>query len=194
MSERVFVTSEGRQVRIKAIAWNRIVDEIKALARRQAIAAGESIEPPCYIATTVAGVEERHPHDATTLETDEDKAAWAEHQAALARLQETANTRIGRYIIRKGIEGCDPPEGWAKEQAAFGIEIDPDPAEAYYQYIDLEVLPTSADVNGLLTAVYDLSLEGVDRERRALLVDLFRCALEGHAPEPGQTEGRGVDI
>ena len=193
MSRHVFVTTDGSEIKIKPIAI-RSIDEIRITARKQAIAKGEAIEPPCYEAHTATGDIERHPHDATTLQTDEDKAAWAEHQAALARLDNVENMRIGRYIYHKGLVGCTPPEGWAAEQAGYGIEISADPGEAYDQYIELEILKTQADIQGAILAVMRLSAEGQSPERLALLDEMFRRALEGDSPVADTAPAGGVDV
>lgn len=180
MSEQVLVTTEGREVRLRPVSL-AMLQELQIAARKSALAAGEPIEPPTYAVTTVSGDIERHPHDASTLESDEDRAAWELHQAALQKMEADANQRAVRYLLTEGVLCEEPPEEWVQRMTWLGVEVAEHPLERRMQYLEREVLRTAADIMRVVQTVMHLSAEGSKaiQERLSVLDDLFRRALEG---------------
>ena len=83
----VFVTKDGNKIPLRRVA-PILVEKV-----RQSVVIPT---PPTYEVEVVGGDKEFHVHDATTLETDEDRAAWAEYQTALA----ATNTDMVERILR----------------------------------------------------------------------------------------------
>lgn len=187
-------TVGGRSVRLRPVSAQTI-NELRISLRRKAILAGSPIEPPTYEAKTVTGETERHPHDETTLETDEDREAWRLHQEALAQLEAETNEALTRYMLAEGVICDDPPEEWAEKRVWLGLEVPESRLDQRMLYIQQEILRTPADLIRAIQGIMHLTARG-SAEMEARLVeldDLFRRALEGTetAPEPG---AGGVDV
>lgn len=168
-TSEVFTTSKGITVKVVGVSqlW---LDKLRT--------AVQFPEPPKYSVKTVAGDEEWHEHDETTLETPEDKQAWQEYQVAYATAEFKRNEMITKYILTQGIEVVIPEEGdWADMMSFLGIQQSKNPVERKYDYIRTEVLGTAEDIAAVLTKV--MRLTGVPEEALAEAQESFRDMLEG---------------
>jgi len=174
--ERVFETSiEGLR-------------QLRPAIERQMRQEGMPLDPPTRDVRTVAGVVEQHPHTEETLETEEDRQAWADYQAALQELDSRAIEATTRYILLEGIVTDDPSEEWAERQRFFGLDVAEHALERKLQYIQRDVLLTTEDIINATKTILTLSAEGdaALQERVALLEDTFRRALAGQETQADQ--------
>jgi hypothetical protein len=135
---------------------------------------GKPLDPPTY-EVPLAGSDETQEftHDESTLETDEDHAAWDEHQAALREMESEVRDRHVRYALRTGIE-VEEESGWEEDQEYEGIEIPDDPRERKLHYIMTEVLPTMLEQGEVYGLIMYMSTQFVEGETMQAAQDLFR--------------------
>jgi hypothetical protein len=130
-------------------------------------------EPPSYEVKTATGAVERHAHDATTLETDEDRAAWQAYLQARADAQTAQSLALTRLVLLRGISVDMPTdEQWVKEQEWLGLQVPDDPFERKLHYIETEVIAGVADIEAIMLGVMRES--GVPEELLAQMDATFR--------------------
>jgi len=186
---RMFVTVEGLEVKVRPVA-QYLIQKVAQAAENRLRQAGRPLDPPTYTVTTVSGAVETHVHDETTLQTDEDRAAWAAHQEALAEAQaarEEATTRV--YLLRGLDIGSVPPE-WKGSMEALGLDVPTDENEQLLEYMQTEILKTPEDIIRAMMAVARLSSTGAPQEDLDAAEASFRRALQrARSPERASTEG-----
>jgi len=143
-------------------------------------------EPPTYTAVTAAGVEEVHPHDETTLETDEDRRAWAEYLEQKRAAEQARQESLIRILFVKGIEVNIPKNGWVEEQQFFGIDVPKNPLELKVHFISTEVLHSLDDMLALMGDIMELS--GVSREAIEVASESFLGEMEGHTAQQAENQ------
>ena len=174
---RMFVTVDGREVTVRPVSQYMIQKAVLAVEQRYR-ESGELIDPPTYTVTTASGATETYPHDETTLQTDEDKAAWQRYQDAMARLgREKMRVATELYLLR-GLVIEEPPQEWLDEMAVLGIQIATDARQRKLDYIQIEVLKTPEDLIRATMAITRLSASGVPDEGMRAVEAQFRRALE----------------
>lgn len=115
-------------------------------------------EPPTYEVETAGGAKELHPHDTTTLTTDEERAAWADYQARLAEATADDNLRFMRLVMLRGIKFDLPPtDDWIEAQAYIGLTVPTDPLNRRIHWLETEALATKEDYVALLRGVMGAS-------------------------------------
>jgi hypothetical protein len=187
----VYITTGGREVPIQAVSM-LLIQSIRHYAEQELRGQGLKLDVPTYKSITVANTVEEHPHDATTLQTDEDKAAWAEYQAALARVESLAGERTTKAVLLKGIdlEVEDIPEKWIKQRIFLGFPAIKDENELMLEYIQTELLPSVADLKGCISDIMTLGVEGVDPAKVKAAQELFRGSVQrGAVGGEGTAEG-----
>lgn len=178
---KTFTTSTGIEVRILGLS-QLLLDKTRTSVKFP--------DPPTYELETVAGKKEVHAHNETTLETDEDKKAWADYQTALAEADRLQKDRLLKLILMKGIEVDMPEEegaddDWLAVQAFIGLEVPEDTLGKRYDYITTEVISNPEDLAEIMQLVMEKS--GVPKEALAEARASFRSAMEqlNSAPESG---------
>lgn len=149
--------------------------------------------PPTYTVETATGVKEVHTHDETTLETAEDKAAWAEYQDNLKAAQAKLNESLMRVVLLRGLKVDIPANGWVKEQEYMGITVPDDPTERRMHYLQTEALATREDYEAAVAGVMGAS--GVPEEVIRQAEDTFRGKVgadQTSGPAPA-SNGNAVD-
>lgn len=166
MSSDQYMTSRGYVIRFKSIPVL-----IQKLVQQFPMP-----QPPTYTVQTATGATETHPHNETTLETDADRAAWADYQRALQlRGAEFLNAQI-RMCLLEGIEVVSKPAGdWEKRQRLIGLRIPDDPLEKEMHFLETEITASKADVIALIAGVSRMS--GIDEEAVSELEDSFRDSV-----------------
>jgi len=149
-------------------------------------------EKPTYQAKTVSGEIEEHPHDETTLETDEDKAAWLKYLLATAQAEGELNERISKMLFKRGIDyktlKLPKNESWIAEQEDMGITVPDDPLQRKMHYVETELLASKEEIKSLILRL--MAMSGVDEEVIAAAERSFRGEVEGEAAgEPEDLEG-----
>lgn len=181
----VFINSAGKQFEIQAIsAWGMetLPIELEAEWRR---ADRPKPAKPTYTVTTVGGTKEEHAHDETTLETDEEKAAWAHWEKENAAWEKELRERMLRNILMDGVLVQPFDEQWIARERFMGRHVPEDPLELEYYWKKTQVIRSAADGQRLMSAV--LALTGVTEEAIRIAEDSFRDPVG--QPDGPQTVG-----
>lgn len=151
-------------------------------------------EPPTYEIKAATGVTERHAHDETTLESDEDKAAWADYQERLKTATNQFNLALMRLVMLRGIK-VELPEGnaWVEEQEFIGLTVPTEPTERKLHWLETEVLADRNDYMQVIVGVMEAS--GVPEEVVSQAEATFRGQVVGQgAGRPAApSNGKGLD-
>ena len=187
-SEReVFVTATGVELTLKRIS---------PLLLGKITASVEMPSRPTYEAQTVAGEIETHEHNETTLETDEDRAAWQKYLIDSALAQQEVNTRVTLLLFRRGIdyEALELPEDehWIEEQEALGVEVPTDPLERKIHYMETEAFTSRDEIKRLTVRL--MAMTDVPEEVLAAAERSFRDPMEGEAAGESEDQGGGVEL
>lgn len=182
-----FTTSRG--VKVNFVGITTLLDKLNAQFHLP--------EPPYYEIKTATGAVEKHLHDETTVQTDEEKQALAGYQSECARLNAEQQARLTRLVLLRGITFEYPQsDDWIKEQTYLGIAVPDDPLERRLHYIETEVIAGVADVEAVMLGV--LAASGVPEDLLKQVEATFRHSLgqsNGHetgGPAAG-TDGQGLE-
>lgn len=181
---KTFVTSGGREIKLAPIP-QMLVEKVRDAAMRSV-----PVPPaPTYEVKIGDGDDTvTYAHDATTLTTPEEHAAWDAYQAALARQAQVAATRVMNFYYTRGVaEEMD--DAWMAEQRFFGVEIPEEPLERKLHWVQTEILTTPDDFQNCIIAIMEVS--GVDDEAIRAARASFRRDLRPEADTPGRA-GRAV--
>ncbi len=164
-----YITSRGIRVRFLGIAT--------LINARQVASATEEPKPPTYTLKNMMGGEEIHYHDETTLQTDEDKAAYADYKKKQTEWGTKQQREFMRLAMLRGIEFEYPKtDDWKKQQKFLGIKVpentEDNPFAEKLHYIETEVLGGFQDYAALVTGVIRAS--GVPEELLVQYEESFR--------------------
>lgn len=150
-------------------------------------------EPPTYEVKTATGVIEHHTHDETTLETDADKAAWAEYQKNLQEATARLNLGLMRLVMLRGVK-VEMPEGeaWIAEQQFIGLTVPDDPLERKMYWLETEALASANDYAQMLAGV--MAASGLSEEVVAQAEATFRGALGQNSNSEPASENNGHEL
>ena len=176
---RMFATVDGRSLTIRPVS-QYLAQKTQQAVETRLVAAGRVPPIPTYSIETASGAVETHNHDATTLETDEDKAAWAAYRAGQLLLQREKAEAATRLYLMRGLMIGEPPAEWLSDMAALGIDLPHGPAELRYEWILMEVLPTPEDLIRAMSAITRLSMSGAAVEDIEAVEASFRRSMERH--------------
>lgn len=141
---RTFTTSRGVTVEFQNIKV--LLETLNAQYREP--------EPPTYEVETATGAREKHAHDATTLETEADKAAWEDYQQKRAAAENLLSEALVKMALLRGIKFEMPQDGaWVKEQQMMMLQIPTDPLERKLHYLTTEAFVTAEDYERLMAGV-----------------------------------------
>lgn len=174
-----YVTSRGVKIKFVGIA-NLIRSLQKSLDATKPM-------PPKYSVKTMGGAVEWHDHDATTINTQEEKDAYASYLAKKAEWDTESNYKLMRLILIEGIEIPIPANGdWKNKQRALGIDIpentDDDPFKERIHYIETEIIGSKQDYKEIFLGVTRIA--GVSEEDLSAAEDLFRSQTKRDSAEP----------
>lgn len=202
--KRFFVTSEGVEIKIRPVS-DTLRAYVQLGALRKLRDEGEPVDPPVYMATTVADEKIELTLDADSLEipgdekaTNDNKERWVAHVAALERVNEAQQNALMRLFFQRGMI-IEEREGWEEDHREFNIEIPEDPKERRAHYILTEVLHTPADMATMAMAIMRLSKQGsVNMEMLDAAEATFRSSLQETETEDQATKsadpGESVDV
>jgi len=192
-----FNNTSGVRYYVSAVSYDLVKMAANAVVERYR-ETGEPIDPPTYSVTTVAGDIEEHAHvhtlqtdkngdvvldddgkplvESSTLETEEDFAAWEAHDLALARMRGEQQA-IQMEMWLDGVEFEVLPE-WEAKRKKYGITVPKEHEAKRMHYLTTEVLKSAEDYMRAMEAVQLVSLQGIvpEDEIRAL-VNSFRSQL-----------------
>ena len=180
---REVTLSDGRKYQIAAVS-DTLVNMVKEAVRKEFEAKGEPILPPTYTIIGAGEVTHQEPHDETTLETDEDRAAWKDYQNALARLTVETNNRVMKVWMTGLRVDLPEDESWLQAQKWLGVEIPKEPMDLRYHYITTEVLRSPEDLFAVLNEIMKESYKGMVKEGDLDdAIASFRDNLQGKATD-----------
>lgn len=180
---KTFTTSRGFEITFQPIP-QMLIDRVRTSHKLP--------EPPYYEIKTLTGAIEKHAHDETTLETDADRAAWADYQRQLAETNEHINRSFMRLVFLRGIEIEMPQDDtWVREQKLLGITIPDDPLERKLHWIETEVIATVDDADRITRGALEAS--GVPQEALAQAEDTFRRSAQRDAAQESDDQARQMD-
>lgn len=188
---KVITLSNGRKLTVQPIN--------PLLLKRVNDATGDKPLPPTYESPTAGGDIEINYHDETTLQTDEEKAAWKVYEAKLAEWNTARNQRFMRILFSRGVKldlDAAALDRWLREMKYLGVEVpegDPDEPEVYIEqqvmYVETEMIGHPNDMMTIMKEV--MTLSGVDEAEVAAATKLFRGEVEGQTDNAGDA-GRGA--
>lgn len=173
-----YITANGIEIEVVAVSpW--LMDSVSDTVQMP--------EPPTYEVSAL-GDKQLIPHDETTLQTDEDKIAWAKYLKELEEARSQRREQRTRTMLLYGVKVELPKDGkWKKRQAKLHIEIPEDEDELHIHYLKTEVITSHTELVAVVEEINRLSSydEG--------LVEKARKFFRGEAPQhPGNgTEGAG---
>lgn len=168
--------STGRTVHLRAVPL-RLVLELTSKP--------EYRDPPVptYAVQAAGGVELTYPHNATTLETDEERATWAAYEAERDAVSLRRQIATQEFLFYNSVvEEPDPPEQWRFDFALWGL-APPDPSDRVAfkrRWIEEEICPDVRDLSNLILRLYALS--GISDDIVKQIESFFRSALAGQGP------------
>ncbi len=178
MDKNVFVTRDGNRIPLRRVA-PLLMEKI-----RQSVVLPS---PPTYEVETAGGDIEKHIHDETTLETDEDRAAWAAYQTAQVQANGDLMEKILRLLFAKATGDVVPAgDEWVKEQTYLGVDVPDDPLGRKIHYIQTELLTHTGDIMAFMSAA--VALTGVDEE----VVEAAEATFRNPVRQGGEDAGPGA--
>jgi hypothetical protein len=165
---RRFTTSGGKEIELTLIPPLQ-AEMARDAAQKEAIQLyGEAVRP-----TYITAMDETLPHDATTLETDEDRVAWAKYEDITAKHAAHVGQATMRFFLFYGVNvDPDADTAWEKRQRAFKIEIPEDEIERKIHYIQTELIYSRDDLEQITTRL--MTLGGVRPEVVTAAASSFR--------------------
>jgi hypothetical protein len=188
-----FPTTDGRIISVRPVDMKFGVTLLRNSIKGRYERAGEPITPPTYTITTASGAKETHPHDETTLQTEEDKAAWAAHASAKARMDREFSEGFMRYLLLGGVICAAIPKEWVEQCTFLGLDLPENAGERKLLYIQMELLPTPADLERAMAAIMAVSGSG-SQEMIRTAEDLFRRAMAGPSAQLDTSAGGRVEL
>jgi hypothetical protein len=152
MEKNKFINSAGKEYPVTGLSPMEI-ERIRKSTFDKFVAAGRRLNPPTYTVTAVDGATQTLDHNENTLETDDDRAAFAEYKKATDELTVEGNTKLSRAAMLA--VDVDPLKDrrWISRMKVLEIPLPADDFDLLLMYVDTEVLKSVDDIAGLMTAV-----------------------------------------
>lgn len=174
-----FQTIEGTTIKVKPVS-DTLVSLAKASIEREFRQRGEPVDPPTYTVKTASGAEMVEYHDATSVQTPDEIAAWNKHVDAVKRLREAQRKHSLKVRLLRGVEFVMPQDNtWEQEQRQLGVDVPTDETDRKYHYLTTEVLKSPEDYLQAIQAIDTLTYAGTIREDDIVqTMDNFRHILQ----------------
>ena len=168
-----YTTGAGIEIEIKAISPDYMAELDKQVPMP---------EPPTYERTLLGGETEVIAHTKDSVETEEEKLAWAEYEMKLAIARSELFMKKARAIVKKCVDVEMPKdEAWIIAQQEDGINVPEDPSEKKRHYIKTECIASESDIFFVVEAARKLSR--FDAEDYAKALDFFRISVRGETDQ-----------
>ena len=168
-----YTTGAGIEIEIKAISPDYMAELDKQVPMP---------EPPTYERTLLGGETEVIAHTKDSVETEEEKLAWAEYEMKLAIARSELFMKKARAIVKKCVDVEMPKdEAWIIAQQEDGINVPEDPSEKKRHYIKTECIASESDIFFVVEAARKLSR--FDAEDYAKALDFFRTSVRGETDQ-----------
>jgi hypothetical protein len=199
--DRFFVTSRG--IRVEILAIQTLMEKFEASQRLPTVPdelrgiIGDAMpkpDAPTYDTKPITGLVEKHFHDANTVKTPEEIAAWEKYQSDLTKFNQDHAEKQARLICLYGIKFDMPKDDtWAQAQKEIlGIDVPVDSLERKLHYINTEVIGGVGDV---LEITKRCMLATLPEEKLREAEELFQRSMAGYyetaglAGTAGQVDG-----
>lgn len=161
MSKHTFTTGTGKEFSILPGSPYQVENYRLSFVEQFVAENGPRPDLPTYTMQTAGGNSMTMPHDESTVETEEEKAAWAAYQDYGSRQDNFVNTKILDVLIVENVE-ADPmkDKGWLAKKKFFKVVLPADEVELKLYYIREHLIFNSedgGDFNALPTAIMQLS-------------------------------------
>jgi len=176
MVSGIFVNSAGLSFHIQGISPFALETIPKQLEEEWTAAGKKLPKRPTYITKTVGGNEEVHEHDEKSLETKEEKKAWAEYLVDQAAFDHELQERMLTNILLDGVAAPEIDPKWVERQKFMGRRVPTNEFELEIFWKKTQVIRSTEDAQGLMTSV--LALTGVSEEAIRVAEDSFRSTVE----------------
>lgn len=129
------------------------------------------------------------PYDEKSVQTEQEKAMWADYQAKLAAAEKIVNDRLTDATLLKGvIVELPEDDNWIKEQQFLGATVPVDnPMKLYIHYIRTEAISGDADLRAITLKI--LEATGVGEEA----LDEVRKSFRNQAQKRADTVRTALD-
>lgn len=148
---------------------------------------GPRPEPPTYTIETAVGEKETHTHTKDTLESDEDKAAWAAYQDELAIWENELSRRVLRAIQVECIKPESLDDEWLEKQSFLGIKVPENKFERHLHWVETEFVGNQEDILACMTI--PMRLAGAEDSDLAAAEKLFRDSVQTQTNREGAAAG-----
>jgi len=181
----VFYTTAGLEVEFDPISPITLEESEKGLEAEYR-ARGEPLEPPTYETILAGGGTQTFTHDATTLESEEDKAAWQAYKDATGKLAaEQAQLRLEMVLSALKVK-LPEDTAWERKLKRWHITVPEDPDAKWMFYVQREILKTPSDIFEAMTQIIGASMRGsVSEEAIEAASATFRSSVQEAAREAG---------
>jgi hypothetical protein len=173
-----YVTTNGIEIEVTAVSpW--LMDGVTNTVQIP--------EPPTY-EVSVLGEKEQIPHDESTLQTDEDKIAWAKYVKDLETARDAVRELRVRAMLLYGVQVDLPKDGkWKRKQTKLNITLPEDEDELYIHYLKTEVITSHSELVSIVNEINRLSSydEGLVEKARKF----FRGEVAQHASNGTESAG-----
>lgn len=194
--ENTFTTSRG--ITVTCLPIGTLLDKVNAQFALAPL-------PPTYQVETGGGAVETHAHfhrwveeeekdedgtrrtvkvEQTSLETAEDRLAWAEYLQRLREHTAAHHRAVARLTLLHGIDFEMPADdAWVRKQELIGLHVPEDPLERRLHYAETEIVANTDDMMQIQLRVFAQS--GIDEEVVRQIEATFRRAV-------GRTRGNAA--
>lgn len=159
---KTFTTSAGREVTIVSVP-PLLIDVVKLRAMKSV-----EVPPiPTYEVELEDGTKLKYAHDEKSIidptTSEDERKAWGAYQAALRQQVNAASNKVLELFMAKGVVVDDDEVmhgSWRELQDYFGIELPTELIPARLHFVRTELLTSTEDINGLMSAILEAS--GID--------------------------------
>lgn len=175
-----YTTTRGDKVEIRPVS-NVTVMEIRKATENKYRLEGFPLDPPTYEAPIGDGSRvELVPHTPATLETDEDKQAWAAYLEAQDALETEIKLVTWRYYIDDGLVFDLPQKNdWKAKFTDYGIDVPKNGKALREFYRDNVLIPSTEDYQNLIVAIMTITeTAGATTDSVEAVLEKFRDTME----------------
>lgn len=175
----VITTSKNVQVRLIGVNPAR-------LERLQT--AGKMPDRPFRLIPNDIGEPQKEYLSADDLQTDEEKAQWAEYEEKKQEIEKKRNENVMKYIFTEGFEvDTADIEQWEREEVEeYGLELSESRIQRRMDFINAKVLGTAADLGDIMAGVLErtgLPADMLDEVRNSFRGNVRQNTPAEAAPE-----------
>jgi len=191
--ELEYTTSTGIAVKVRA-ANPYLVGRVEGDVQAEWQAAGKALPSvPTYTVETASGEKEVHEHTPSTLDTDEEKAAWQRYEQVQLAYYREIRLRQTRIMLAKCVIFEMPADdAWVEAQTFLGIHV-PEAGEARrLHYLETEVIGCMADVDmlwELAQLASGVTKAAIDAAEKSVPAGAEGAPARGAGDEPGPVGG-----